>query len=187
MVAEILSGDSFSITPDNKIYQLVRNDRTTIWVWYITALQAGEHKLVLDVSVPVLVDQTESKYEMAHVGFNISVPESVIVEPTMTPTPVPPTPTSTPVPPTSTSIPSISSQLSASAGEITVAVIGAASAIIVAFIGGYYVYKEKQKIEQAAENKRREEFSENLQKKNKSDFEENKRKAKEKKEAKKIK
>lgn len=88
MVAEIVSGDSFSITPNNKIYQIVTNDKTTVWLWYITALQAGEHKLMMDVSVPVMVDQTENKYEMARVEFVINVPALL---PTDTPAPMPPT------------------------------------------------------------------------------------------------
>jgi hypothetical protein len=88
MVAEIVSGNSFSITPNNKIYQIVTNDKATVWLWYITALQAGEHKLMLDVSVPVMVDQTENKYEMARVEFIVNVLAPL---PTNTPALMPPT------------------------------------------------------------------------------------------------
>ena len=137
MNAEIVAGDAFSVQQNSSVDQIINLEKATTWLWYITALQAGEHTVVLNISVPAQAGEVMSKYELTHIEISIHVPEAVVVVPTMTPTPVPPTPTS---------IPSFSSQLAASASEITIATIGVVGTIVVAFIGGYFLNNEKQNV-----------------------------------------
>ncbi len=86
MTAEVIAGDSFSIKPEKLIDHIILDDGATVWFWYITALQAGDHILMVSVSVPTKVGEIVSQYEVTHIEFAVSVLSS---SPTDTPTSVP--------------------------------------------------------------------------------------------------
>jgi hypothetical protein len=160
MSAEIIYGnkDSISIDPLQSTNQIVTLENTTTWLWQVTALQAGNNVLRLQISVPVLVEGKEIPYTLETIQFTINATEPTPT-PTATSTSIPtstPTPTSTPIP-TNTPIPSFVTQLSGSAASITIAIIGSFGAILAAIIGtviNLALKNNKENKEKEAEQKR---------------------------------
>ncbi|HNA90365.1 MAG TPA: hypothetical protein PK989_13715 [Anaerolineales bacterium] len=138
--AEVHAGSAFSIISPLKPDQIITMNYPSKWIWYITALKAGEHKVSVNISVPVLDGETTVEYPLESIDVTINIPM-----PTPTPT-VTFTPVSTLTPiPTLTSTPSIGEQLSGSAVEITLAIITVSGSIIVAIIGFLAIQQNRTK------------------------------------------
>lgn len=171
--AELITGNSFSFGPYSSLDKLILLDKPATWIWYITALKPGEHKLSVNISVPVSNAGTTEDFPLETIEFYINI-LSPTPTPTNTSTPIPtstPTPTSTPIP-TITPIPSFGAQISGSAAPITIAIIGALGTILATAIGtvlGLEKIKkkkaEKKRELDSIESKRKEqEFKEGLRK-----------------------
>lgn len=144
MNAEIIAGDAFSIKPSLSSDQISTLNSATVWLWFVTAMQEGKHRVAVSISVPVNVGDQKNNYEIKRLEFEIdaAAPE---------PTPIP----------TSTPIPSFETQLQGSAVQISLAVLGSAVTVVVAIIGVIFANKRlvlrKKKIRKAIEDKKREE------------------------------
>lgn len=141
MHAELTANDTFSIKTIHEAEKPIVSNSSTQWEWIITPLKSGEQIVFLVISVPVVTNGQNTPYQLASIELRINV------KALPTPTP-PPAPTSTP-------IPSVKNQLNASASQITIAVIGAATTIIVAILGIWFNKSNKDK---AIEEKKRKEY-----------------------------
>ena len=148
--AELVAGSSFSVSPSPSSVQIITMDKLTIWTWYITALKPGEHKISVNISVPVSNAGTTEDFPLETIGFYVS-----ILSPTPTPTfTSTPAPTSTSVP-TVTPTPLIGERLSGGAVEITLGLITMVGSITVAIIG-FLAYRQnstKKKTEEDEKNR----------------------------------
>jgi len=140
--AELVAGSSFSVSSVPASDQIITLDNPTTWIWYITALKPGEHKILVNISVPVSNAGTIEDFPLETIEFYIN-----ILSPTPTPTNTStPIPTSTPLP-TSTPIPSIGTQLSGNAVSIAIAIIAALGAILAGIINLVKTAIDKKKEE----------------------------------------
>lgn len=105
MIAE-LSGINFRVNPNGPLERTVTSILPVEWLWSVTPTEAGKQSLLLNISIPIVIDQTTKEISVQPLQ---NIPIQVFVEVTATPTLTPPptlTPTPTPMPtPTHTLIP----------------------------------------------------------------------------------
>lgn len=103
MIAE-LRGDNFKIKSDNHPEKPVTSSMPVEWIWTVTPLSSGEQVLILEISIPVIIDKAHeitSVHTFKNILIDLQVEmESTPIPPkTIQPTPIPlSTITPTPLP-----------------------------------------------------------------------------------------
>lgn len=132
MVAE-LEGANFDIVSDGHSQKVVTSAMPVEWIWSVTPKSGGEQTLILEIYVPVFIDQ---RFEIFSPHSLKNIPIEIQVEVTATPNPSEiPQPTQLPA------ITRIGEQLVQNASSILVAVI----ALIGVLTGAYVNYLNSRK------------------------------------------
>jgi hypothetical protein len=131
MTAELM-GVNFDIGSDGKPEKPVTSSLPVEWYWVVTPKSSGEQTLILEISIPVIIDQTRftvSALTLKNIPIEIKVEVTATPLPTHTPSPTM-TPTPLPV------ITRIGRQLTENAIGIVLAILG----LITALVGLYAAY-----------------------------------------------
>lgn len=73
MNAEIITGTSFSVQPNSFLHKYINEEKSTTWLWYITGLQIGTHKISVVISTPVIANDVQENFELENIEFEVNV------------------------------------------------------------------------------------------------------------------